>query len=201
MTQQHEQHDEAAPEPSEAPEGVVVPETPSEVTEDTTTGSGSDDEGHTSPVDEPMDDSEPTSSYRKLRRENQAMRDRAKTAESEVERLAATVASLQSREVARLAEGHGLAAGADLLREVELAEVLGEDGTPDPDKVAAAAAEVLEANPHWRSKFVPRGAPDYAAKPEPGTPEWSQWLSGLQAGATGDLPAPEQATWGSVLGR
>lgn len=184
---------EGISEDTRAPEGVVVPETPSEVTEGPTERHGEHAE------DQPGQDEEPAGPLAKVRREAAGLRGRLRDTEAERDALAERVAHLQRAEVARLASGT-LAEGGDIwIAGVELAEVLNEDGNVDPDLVAAAAERVVAERPHWRSKFVPRGAPDNSNKPEPGTPEWGQFLSKLHAGASGDAPAPEQASWGGLL--
>jgi hypothetical protein len=45
--------------------------------------------------------------------------------------------------------------GDDLLRHVEAAELLGDDGEPDPAKIAAAATQLAEQKPHLAARRPP----------------------------------------------
>lgn len=73
----------------------------------------------------------------------------AKEARAEADALRATVQAMQSAEVTRLASAR-LADPTDLavLGGVEVADVLGEDGTVDADLVEQAVAALLEARPY-----------------------------------------------------
>lgn len=72
--------------------------------------------------------------YRRERNESRA----------EVERLAGVVQAMQQREVDRIVEGEGLKPKAFAAAGVELADLLGDDGTVDVEKVTAAVGVARE---------------------------------------------------------
>ena len=84
-------------------------------------------------------------------REAAGYRRRLREVEAERDQLAARVEHLQHAEVTRLAGEH-LQDPTDLWRgdDADLAGFLTDDGTVDPDRVTAAAHQVLAAHPHWR---------------------------------------------------
>lgn len=95
-----------------------------------------------------------------LRREAANYRTRLRDTEAERDKLAATVATFQRRDVEALAasgEGKKLGAGSDLwVAGVKVEELLAEDGTVDPTKVSAAVAQVLTDHPNWGPRPVSR---------------------------------------------
>lgn len=94
-----------------------------------------------------------------LRAEAAKHRTKARAAEAERDKLAATVATFQRAEVEKLAASR-LTAATDLwVGGVTLEGLLAEDGTVDAAKVSAAVATVLADHPHWaapRKPAVPR---------------------------------------------
>jgi hypothetical protein len=141
---------EPAPEPVPAvpepitPEGTVDPVVPTttEDTHDTDTA----------------DDADPRLS--KIRAEAKGLRGRLRDAEVDNGLHRATLAAMQETDAARLAAGRGaLADGTDLFRAgVHVADLLAEDGTVDPAKVADAVAGVIAERPHWGWQGTPAPA-------------------------------------------
>jgi hypothetical protein len=91
-------------------------------------------------------------------------RRRLRDVEAERDRTAQALQSYQRREVEQLAETGGafgagaMNSGADLwLAGVQLAELLGEDGTVDATKTQEVVKGVLADRPHWRRPAVDVG--------------------------------------------
>ncbi len=95
-----------------------------------------------------------------LRREAAKYRTRAKEADAKRDKLAERLQVAQRAEVTRLAAEH-LTDGADLFRaEVELDTLLTDEGDVDPQKVSAAAADVVDRQPHWAKTKWAQGSAD-----------------------------------------
>lgn len=91
-------------------------------------------------------------------REAAKWRKQFREAETQVATLTERLATLQRREVERLAADE-LADPADFWRGgAELADLLDDDGNVDTDKVTAAVQSVLKEHRHWR-RSVPAAAP------------------------------------------
>ncbi|UYM05467.1 hypothetical protein [Solicola gregarius] len=100
------------------------------------------------PQDSPESDEQTTEETEGRKGNPEAARYRVERNEARAERdnLLERVTSLQGAEVARLATGPGkLHDGSDLAFSDAL---LDEDGNVDPEKVAAAVAELVESKPH-----------------------------------------------------
>jgi len=89
----------------------------------------------------------------KIRREAAGHRIKLREAEGDRDRLAGVVDGMQREEAERFV-GSGLVAlssGADLWTAgVTLADLRGEDGSLDPEKLRAARDRVIGERPHWR---------------------------------------------------
>jgi hypothetical protein len=97
---------------------------------------------------ESADDNDPVAVSAK--REAAKYRRKLRDAETTVAQLTGRLETLQTAEVERIA-GQYLTDPRDLWRDGgSLGQVLDEDGNVDRAKVAAAAAEILKAHPHWR---------------------------------------------------
>lgn len=100
-------------------------------------------------------------------------RTQLRAAEAQRDAFAAVVGTYQRREVETLAETAGLTAGADLFNpgtETEqLAAMLAEDGTVDPDKVAEAVTTLTANRPHLMRAAIPK-APSTDGQGNVGTP-------------------------------
>jgi len=134
-------------------------DTPEPELEDTTPPPTDDDHAGDEPAedeledledgDEGQDDGDPATA---ARREAARHRRRLREVEAERDALAETVATYRRREAEAVA-GTTLQSGGDLWAAgVDLAELLGEDGTVDEARVRAAVAKVTEERPHWRRK-------------------------------------------------
>lgn len=77
-------------------------------------------------------------------REAARYRRKLRAAEKERDQLSETVATLRRAEVERIAASQIATPSALWAAGVELETLLGEDGTPDPDKVRVATAEVAQ---------------------------------------------------------
>ena len=115
----------------------------------------------------------------------EAAKYRTKLREAETERdsLRGTLDTYRRRDVERTAEAAGMAKGSDLfVAGAELGDLLGEDGTVDPEKVQAAAATVLAERPHWAVAPPPKPKPDETQRQNPGNQEqeasWQKVLRG-----------------------
>lgn len=101
-------------------------------------------------------------------------------ARAQVEQLQARVDALLTREVERLA-GARLAQGADLLTVggVKLADVVDDNGDPDPGKVDAAVAALLRQRPRLARLDWPKDiAQGRVGKGAPTTASWSDVIRG-----------------------
>jgi hypothetical protein len=130
------------------PEAAEVATEPQELPADDVDGQSSDE-----PIDE----------LSKVRREAADRRVKLRETEAERDQLRGQLAALQRAEVERLAADR-LADPSDLWRHegVELEALLADDGTPDPEAVVRAAADVVKAHPSWG-----RPLPDLGAGPRP----------------------------------
>ena len=109
---------------------------------------------------EPAQGGEASASSDTGSREAAKYRKRLREAEGERDRLSAQLDAVRRREAERLAGEGGLADAADLWRDgLNLDFLLGEDGTVDPEKVAAAGQDLLSRHPHWK-KAAPTGGWD-----------------------------------------
>ncbi|GEE01119.1 hypothetical protein nbrc107696_15650 [Gordonia spumicola] len=131
---------------------------------------------------------------RRLKRENQALRARAKTAEQQAADLAARYDAAQRADVIRLAGEH-LDDAEDLFRfhDPEAGALMdalrADDGTIDADLVAEHAARIVEARPKL--------GVDY--QPEPTRPPTDRPVESLRPGASpADAPATG-ASWQQVI--
>lgn len=110
----------------------------------------------------------------KLRKEAAKYRRRLRETEAERDQLAARNSDLERAEVERQITGPGgLASASDLWTAgVQLADLRGEDGGLDPEKVKEARDKVLSEHPHWREPtktsmdggvrgMVPEGPPSF----------------------------------------
>lgn len=103
-----------------------------------------------------------------LRRENAERRAAARDAE---EALTATRTSLDLAHARLLvlevadATRDALADPSDLLANVDPTTLVGEDGTPDAEKIKAATAELLGRKPHLARPTKPTGNVDQGARP------------------------------------
>jgi hypothetical protein len=127
----------------------------------------------------------------KHRHAAKAARERAEAAETALTAANERVASMQRNEVTRSLTGT-LADPTDLFRDgVELADLLGEDGHVDPEKVNAAAAATIAAHPHWapRDARVPMAASTAGVGSTPVSREPGKtvgWADVIQKGANGE---------------
>lgn len=143
-----------APEPSEAPAGDV-----------------SDDQNEDQDDDDAEDD-EGAGAGDGPGREAAKYRRRLRDVEAERDALKATVESLQRAEVDRLAAGADLRPAALWASGPELADLLGDDGTVDQGKVAAAIAAARETlgiapPPPPRGNFVKKEGATLRRPPKP----------------------------------
>src|SRR4051794_15129710 len=103
-------------------------------------------------------------------REAAKYRKRLREAEGERDQLSTQLEAMRRREAERLAGDVGLADAADLWRDdLQLDAVLSEDGTVDPQKVAAAGEELLSRHPHWK-KAAPTGGWDGGVRQQAAAP-------------------------------
>lgn len=86
---------------------------------------------------------------------DQRYRERARTAEAENEKLRATIERMHRAEIHRHAAGI-LTDPEDLYRDgASVADMIGEDGGVDVDRVKAVAGDVAKGHPHWAARRVP----------------------------------------------
>lgn len=112
-------------------------------------------------------------------------RRRLREAETKLAVSDARAEMLLRREIERLA-GDRLADGAEVWRDnTQLDALIGEDGLPSADAVAARVSALLEAHPHWQRVNLKRLTPPASS------------VSGNVVPIS-DGPA---ASWGEVLGR
>jgi hypothetical protein len=133
------------------------------------------------PAEQPSD--QPKEANRPANAEAARYRTRLRETEAERDTLLSAVDTYRRRDVERVAEAAGMARGADLFDVGhELGDLLGDDGTVNPAKVAEVAAAVLVERPHWAVPGPPRPKPDPAQGGYPGrlanAPTWQQLLSG-----------------------
>jgi hypothetical protein len=105
----------------------------------------------------------------RLRHESAQRRVRLREVEQERDALRDQVAALRRAEVERMA-AERLEDPADLWRHdgIELDPLLGDDGTPDAERVGEAIGQVLEAHPGWaKGRPVDFGAGARRSPPEP----------------------------------
>ena len=102
--------------------------------------------------------------------------------------LAERISTMQRQEVERLA-AVTLEDPTDLWRDgTALADLLGDDGHVDADKVADAAHQTVEAHQHWRRAKSVVGAPASAVTSDgripssTTTPTWAELLGGNKTG-------------------
>lgn len=121
---------------------------------------------------------------RKLRRESQRLRDRARTAEEGVERAAAQLGAMHHAEAERIA--------ADLLIDPTDLWSAGTDFTDpetgefDPNLVAEAARGLIADKPHL-------------ARPQSGPPPSNRPVEGLRGGATPATDPAPKPSWSSAI--
>lgn len=141
----------------------------------------------------------------KARQEAKSLRSRLRDAEAEVGLSRATLGAMREDAAARLAAGHGgLADGGDLFKAgVQVGDLLAEDGTVDPAKVAEAVTGVLAERPHWG--WQPAKAPGRPRETGAGWYDIVRDRKGqaaaqemLKPGASGD-PREAAASWADVL--
>ena len=119
----------------------------------------------------------------KLAAEARKWRKQYQQARGENEALAATVTGLQ-RQIVDNAIAGKVADLDDWWSAVDVADLLADDGTVDPGKIAAQLDNLLAAKPHWGKRPAPAAAP------------------ASEVTATTRIPATEkQATWADVIGR
>jgi len=119
--------------------------------------------------------------HRKEAREAAGERDaaRAEAAERTEELL---VIKLDAAIRAASAGPHGLADAGDVLIYKDRADLLGEDGQPDPGKIKAAVTQLREARPHLRTRW---GSADQGPRFDdtpPGPPSLGEVLGNVRAG-------------------
>lgn len=110
-------------------------------------------------------------------------RRRLRDTEAERDTLAERVATLQRREIDRLA-GERLAVPADLLSlgGVELADLLGEDGVPDAEKIKAAADQLVTDRPGLAAPKRPTGGMGQGRIGAPVKSGRASWAAALDKG-------------------
>jgi hypothetical protein len=123
---------------------------------------------------------------RRLRNEARNLRERAKTAEGELETLRTVVDGLRLGEVERLAAAE-LHDARDLLDRHQLGDFLDEGGHVDPAKVSTAARALIGERPHT------------AAPPVVTAPPTDRPIDGLIPGASPQRQ-PQSTTWAGALG-
>lgn len=93
------------------------------------------------PAGDDIPDAEVTDENTGLSRRDIRYREQLRAAEAERDTLRQNIENMQRREVERLAADHITKPGALWTAGTELADLLGDDGAVDPDKVAAATAD------------------------------------------------------------
>lgn len=105
-------------------------------------------------------------------------RTKLRETEAQVSTLTERVASLQRGEVVRMATGPGLLIdGEDLFRDVELTDLLREDGDVDSDLVAEAVARIREGKPHLGKPYLD-GDVGIGTKAGTKLPSWADVIAG-----------------------
>lgn len=115
-----------------------------------------------------------------LSRRDIRYREQLRAAEAERDTLRTTVETMQRREVERLAAEHVVKPAALWTAGTELANLLGEDGTVDPEKVATAAADARQQlgleHPQakrLRSPVVAKEGTSYRGHGDGGNSSWA----------------------------
>jgi hypothetical protein len=123
------------------------------------------------------------------RAEAATYRRKLRDAEAQLEALRARVDGIARSEVEALA-ADTLRSPADLwLTGTELADLLADDGNPDPDKVRTAVEAVLSERPHWaKATDTPKAPP--TRKPVPD----------LRGGTDPTRPVDDGPSWSQVIG-
>lgn len=120
---------------------------------------------------------------RDKRKAEATVRARLRDAEEQRDKLTGSVSAFQRQAFAQAAKGHRMQESAleDVLGAVDLASMLGDDGTVDPEKVGPALEELRKTKPHYfQARSIPAGRAD-------------------TSGASMGEPRA-QASWGDVLG-
>lgn len=127
-------------------------------------------------------------SVRALRAENKSLRDRAKTAETNLEQATAQVDGFR-RQALEQAAGKALRDPADFWTEgTSVAGFLNDEGAIDQDAVSAHLDQLISSKPH------------FAADPEPSKPPSQRPIESLRAGASpSHLEKPEPPKWSDVI--
>jgi len=136
-----------------------------------------------------VDDADNLDGARKLRQENKNLRERSKTAETELDGARVERDALRRQEIDRIV-GRELADVRDFTdRHGDLAEFVGDDGQLDTAAVLAAAQALIGERPH------------YAAPPVPVAPPTVRPIESLRAGASPiDNPSSPPPSWRTALG-
>lgn len=146
----------ASTSPVEAPES-------DETIEDTgQPDNGSEAKTGTDPGDQPEPRTYSAEAMAQVRDEAAKYRTRARTAEQRAEQLAERLMETTVRSAA----SGVLADPADLLLHVEAAELVDDDGLPDPDKIVHAARGLTASKPHLADRR-PTAPIDQGARGEP----------------------------------
>ena len=132
-----------------------------------------DEQSPESPVDAPETEPEGDGDTAALRREAARYRRTLREAEAERDSLRTAVQHYQRAEIERIAANH-LAQPSDLFLVSDQAELLADDGTPDPEKIGLKCAEIVRERPSWapRTPNYDGGARTSAAA----GPSWSNVL-------------------------
>lgn len=136
------------------------------------------------PLDESGWDPAAVTEIRKLRRENQRVRDRLRAAETDAERAITQLGALRHNEIERLAAEHLVdpadiwRAGADFTDD--------ETGDLDPGKVGDAAQALISDKPHL-------------ARPQSAPPPSDRPVEGLRSGAMPTAEPTPKPSWQSVI--
>lgn len=139
-------------------------------------------DGATDGGDDATDDEGDDAGRAKLRGEAKSLRGRLRDTEAERDTLRDQLDSLRRAEVVRHATGeNALADGGDLERAgVQVADLLGDDGTVDPVKVGVAVQKVLADRPHWAHRPPTRPRPDPSQGVRGAAPDGSGWADVLR---------------------
>lgn len=137
-----------------------------------------------------LDDSgypaEAVAEIRKGRNEAKKLRARLREAEAAAEEASAGLEAMRRTEIQRLAADH-LIDGTDIWTSVRaVAELLADDGTIDPDKVAQAATAIIAAKPHLAAEQKITGPPT------------NRSIANLRGGASFGTNPP-QPTWANAI--
>lgn len=135
-----------------------------ETTEEARTGEATGDDAGQTDAARSTDDAgnQDDTGDAKLRKEASNYRRRLRDTEGRLKAVEAELRNLRVREIERVAEQR-MADASDLWLRTSLDELVGEDGTVDFEKVAAAVDEALADKPHWASRR-PRGDADQGTR-------------------------------------